>query len=125
MSNEVLHPPPIHKDPVTRSPRSHLFTLLSLAILIALPAATAISYAADWVVTTAQPEVPTFDASDQFMSTPFFMPGIRKPAVSPARNVNLPDEEPMIGVTIAGRHRAYRVAGMARPASHIVNDLIA
>ena len=52
-------------------------------------------------------------------------PGISRPAVVSAADAALDDAEPVIGVSIGGRHRAYRVAALALDrTSHIVNDVL-
>src|ERR1051326_833941 len=58
-------------------------------------------------------------------STPFFVPGIRMPPAVAAHEANLPDDEQVIGVSVEGRHRAYRVGAFADMfTSLVVNDLV-
>jgi len=57
------------------------------------------------------------------MMTPFVMPGLYQPAAVPAEVAELDDGEEVIGVSVNGRHRAYRLKAMASILAHVVNDL--
>jgi hypothetical protein len=58
------------------------------------------------------------------MNSPLFMPGMRMPDVVKAYEVDLPEDEPVIGVSAGGKHRAYRVKAMVRITDHVINDLL-
>ncbi len=60
--------------------------------------------------------------NDGFLA--FRAPGIDRPSLSKASEVELGDEELIIGISVAGNHRAYRLMGMVEPTDHIVNDVI-
>jgi hypothetical protein len=48
---------------------------------------------------------------------------INNPAVVPAGSARLKDDEPVFGVSVAGKHRAYRVRALREyPMVHVVND---
>jgi hypothetical protein len=49
---------------------------------------------------------------------------IRRPEVLKASQAKLGPDEPVIGVEVGGRARAYRLAAMEDDAHHLVNDLI-
>jgi hypothetical protein len=57
-------------------------------------------------------------------ATPFFSPGIDRPPAVPAGQVELDEGEEVIGVTVAGKARAYWVSAFAGREQHIVNDLL-
>lgn len=46
------------------------------------------------------------------------------PLILRADQVLLPEEEPVIGVALNGRHRAYRIAALTNLRSHVFNDVI-
>jgi Protein of unknown function (DUF3179) len=58
-------------------------------------------------------------------ATPFIWPGVALPAVVPAAAAELADDEPVIGVVVRGKPRAYRVKALASSTGHVVNDLLA
>jgi hypothetical protein len=61
----------------------------------------------------------------KFLDVPYEAPGILTPKVESARNVSLPDDEPVIGVRAGGKARAYAIASLNKsPEHHIVNDLV-
>lgn len=51
-------------------------------------------------------------------------PGLRHPKPTPASEANLSDDAEVIGVTVNGASRAYALAGMSHPLSHVVNDVL-
>jgi len=92
---------------------------LALAVLVAASAAVAVSYY------RTESEIAKHDPDAKPKTgSPNMMPGIRKPATVPALAAHLPDDEPVIGVTVGERHRAYRVAALAPMISHVVNDVL-
>ncbi len=54
----------------------------------------------------------------------FRAPGIDRPATREADKARLSDEEPVLGVSVDGEFRAYRVEAMKARTDHIVNDVI-
>jgi Protein of unknown function (DUF3179) len=61
--------------------------------------------------------------SDPMMMTPFIMPGQYQPPTVPAEVAELDDDEEVIGISVNGRHRAYRLRAMASITCHVINDL--
>ena len=57
-------------------------------------------------------------------ATPFFMKGIRTPAAVGAKEAQLPDESPVIGVVVKGKPRAYLISAMSNLSQHVINDVI-
>jgi hypothetical protein len=57
-------------------------------------------------------------------STPFVWPGIKEPPATPAAEAKLADDEEVIGITVKGRARAYRVAAFKSMTRHVVNDVV-
>jgi hypothetical protein len=51
------------------------------------------------------------------------LPGIETPACDPPGKVRLPDNTEVIGVSAAGKYRAYTIQSLFFP-NHIVNDLL-
>jgi hypothetical protein len=51
-------------------------------------------------------------------------PGVKYPAVVSAANARLIDAAKVIGVTIHGKHRAYRITALSDPRSTVLNDVI-
>jgi Protein of unknown function (DUF3179) len=79
----------------------------------------------------APPDRPTASAAEPprpmrraGMSTPYLMPGILRPPTTPADEAKLADDAEVIGVSAAGRHRAYVLSAFTGPARHVVNDLL-
>lgn len=95
---------------------------LVAAILVAIPAAVTISYAADWLRATADEE--HWPAPSQTLMTPLPGPAVSQPATVPGTAADLDDDEEVIGIAVDGKYRAYRIKTMANPAEHIVNDLV-
>lgn len=95
---------------------------LIAALAVAMPAAVAVSYLADLATRDEFAGVAT--TQNPMDSTPFIVPGIRTPKTVAAATAELSDEEPVIGVSHAGRHRAYRIAALSTMSAHVVNDLI-
>ncbi|MCA9049246.1 MAG: DUF3179 domain-containing protein [Planctomycetaceae bacterium] len=58
------------------------------------------------------------------MSTPFTMPAICNPPTQSADVTDLPDDEPVIGVTVGEHSRAYVCRAMSLIHTHVINDLI-
>jgi hypothetical protein len=58
------------------------------------------------------------------MSTPFIWPGIDRPPTRTAAESGLPDDAVVIGVSSAGKDRAYLVTAFSGPTRHVVNDLV-
>lgn len=54
----------------------------------------------------------------------FIAPGIDRPATREARAARLADDEAILGVSVGGHHRAYRILAMQEKTDHIVNDVI-
>src|SRR5262245_37188714 len=92
------------------------------AILVAVPAAVTISYAADWLRSAVDEE--SWPAPTQMLMTPLPGPAIAQPTTVPAAAALLDDDEEVIGIAAAGKYRAYRIKALANPAEHIVNDVI-
>jgi hypothetical protein len=51
-------------------------------------------------------------------------PGIRQPKTFPASQVRLGDQIEVMGVTAAGKHRAYELGAFAGSNTRLINDLI-
>jgi hypothetical protein len=58
-------------------------------------------------------------------ATPFMWPGVNRPPTVPAAAADLADDEPVIGIVVAGRPRAYRLKALAAMTGHVVNDVVA
>ena len=56
--------------------------------------------------------------------SPFMVPGSQDPRTLPANASRLADTEPVIGVVVNGKPRAYSVQAMSYPPWHVVNDVI-
>ncbi len=56
--------------------------------------------------------------------SPFMVPGLQDPRTLPANASRLADTEPVIGVVVNGKPRAYSVQAMSYPPWHVVNDVI-
>jgi hypothetical protein len=99
--------------------------LAALVLLVAVPSAVLLSYALAWfqppVITTVAGG-PTTDPRN--MNTPFIWPGLRLPSAVAANEADLPDTEPVIGVSAGGRQRAYCVRAMAPMTDHVINDML-
>lgn len=50
--------------------------------------------------------------------------GVKTPATVPADQVALSDDEPVVGIEVGDRHRAYHLRSMGDMARHVVNDLV-
>jgi hypothetical protein len=57
-------------------------------------------------------------------STPFIHPGLKLPTTFAADEVELPQNQQIIGVTVGDESRAYVVNDLSRMTTHVVNDLI-
>jgi Protein of unknown function (DUF3179) len=62
------------------------------------------------------PERPTRDA--------FRLAGLKSPATTPAARANLVDDEPVIGIEVAGKFRAYHTRSMSVKSRHVLNDVL-
>src|SRR5262245_17726534 len=58
------------------------------------------------------------------MSTPFIMPSIVQPPTLPAAEAGLEDGAVVLGVSAAGKHRAFLLKPLARMASDVGNDVV-
>lgn len=58
------------------------------------------------------------------LSTPFIWPGIVQPPTRPAAEAFLEDDTEVIGISVAGVHRAYEMRAFDGPLAHVVNDLV-
>jgi len=56
------------------------------------------------------------------MNTPFIVPPVTDPPMSPAADVDLRAEEQVIGVSVAGISRAWLISAMSDMQSHVVID---
>jgi len=56
--------------------------------------------------------------------TPFIVEGIRQPPTSPADEAQIDEQAHIIGVGVAGKHRAYLASVFEDTSSHVVNDLV-
>jgi hypothetical protein len=54
----------------------------------------------------------------------FFAPGIDRPPIKAAGEARVGDDEPILGVEIDGRARAYLIGAMSDKYRHVVNDVI-
>ena len=52
-------------------------------------------------------------------------PGLSLPRTVPAAEATLDDDAPILGVAVAGRHRAYLRSAFESVHAHVVNDLLA
>jgi hypothetical protein len=57
-------------------------------------------------------------------SASLVLPGVREPPAVPAPDARLADDEPVIGVRVRGRPRAYKVRALYGPHRHVVNDVV-
>src|SRR5262249_9861833 len=69
-------------------------------------------------------QVPGAGQPNFMMSTPFIMPPIVRPPTLPAAEAELEDGAEVLGVSAAGKHRAFLVKPFARVDSHVVNDVV-
>lgn len=56
------------------------------------------------------------------MNTPFIVPPVTDPPMSAAADVTLSPDEQVIGVSVAGMSRAWRISAMSDMQSHVVID---
>lgn len=100
--------------------------LLSMAALVALPVAIAISYLP--ALFPSKPETVTYDPgpreSSGMMNTPFNVSGLRMPPFVKAHEAQFSDDDEVLGVSISGRHRAYRLKSMTSMSAHVINDVL-
>jgi hypothetical protein len=54
----------------------------------------------------------------------FARPGIQNPPLVAARDAALKPDDEVIGVSVAGRHRAYLIGALSEMSGHVVNDLV-
>jgi len=107
-------------------PKLRWLGLVSIVVVLAVPVAVLVSY---WPALFPPPpdEDETGGASaadNRQISTPFMAAGIRMPFATKAHESDFSDDEPIIGVSTRGRHRAYRVGSMTQPSTHVINDLL-
>jgi hypothetical protein len=57
--------------------------------------------------------------------SPFITTPIRMPSIQQISDVHLPDETPVIGVSVGGKFRAYRLAAFRGTRNLVVNDMFA
>jgi hypothetical protein len=99
--------------------------LAALCFAVAVPAAVALSYGIAWFQSPVTPIGESSGSTDpKHMNTPFLFPGVRQPATLKPHEANLPDDEPVIGVSAGGRQRAYRTKAMMALTNHVINDLL-
>jgi hypothetical protein len=53
-----------------------------------------------------------------------YFPTIKQPKMLPASAAKLSEETPVIGVSVAGKHRAYVLSALCPPSRHVINDLL-
>jgi hypothetical protein len=90
---------------------------------IAMAAAVLASYGLSWLQERSEQEQAA-QTPPHGESSPYAAPGIRTPPVVRAADADLKDDEPIIGIEVNGRYRAYREAAMSGMTAHVVNDLI-
>lgn len=96
---------------------------LVVSMTVAIPAAVLVSYA----TSASTPPIRAADlagAGSLQPSSPNLVPGIRDPRIAPATQIELADDEPVVGVSVGGRHRAYCLAALSPMQCHVVNDCI-
>jgi hypothetical protein len=52
------------------------------------------------------------------------VPGMAQPKTDQANSAAVDDDDEVICISIAGRHRAYKTSAMTSPTTHVINDLI-
>jgi hypothetical protein len=53
-----------------------------------------------------------------------FFAGLERPIAVPADQATLADDEPIIGIEVGGKARAYHQRSMSSKSRHVVNDII-
>jgi hypothetical protein len=96
---------------------------LGIALVIAAAGAVLVSYGMSWLEERSEQERAA-ETGPHGESSPYSAPGIRTPPVVQAVDADLKDDEPIIGIEVNGRYRAYREAAMSGMTAHVVNDLI-
>lgn len=94
--------------------------LLSVAFLVGTAVALGLTFAPQ----LSRPKPAATLPMRKAMSTPFVLPGLRKPPALPAAKATVPDDAEVIGLSVGGRHRAYLVTAMSRLGSHVIDDLV-
>lgn len=69
---------------------------------------------------TPVPDVP----STTGLPSDLNLPGRARPAAQTVGRAQLGDDEPVVGVEVAGNARAYALAALGQPMNHVVNDVI-
>ena len=87
----------------------------------------AADYVGSTVITraTALPSAAPSDLDESKLKLRHEIPGVRRPKVYNADEVNLPDEVEVLGVQVGDEFRAYVLPVLSVVESHVVNDLIA
>ncbi len=100
------------------------FWLTATLLVAVIPVALALSSLYVFVLEPRLRPPPAPDPSPEphEMSTPFFWPGIQEPRTQPAAEAKVPDDEQVIGISSAGKHRAYLVSAFGGTYRHVVND---
>jgi Protein of unknown function (DUF3179) len=109
------------------TPTRRWLILVSIAVAVALPIAVAIPYLQtlfpDPPEQIEQPPAMTMQSNHPFWNSPFIMPGVDHPPIVARNEADFDNDEEVIGVDVQGKHRAYRIAALARP-PHVANDVI-
>jgi hypothetical protein len=110
---------------MAKSSTARWVRLIALCVAVAVPAAVALSYGIAWFQSPVTPVEGSGVSTDpKHMNTPFLWPGVRQPAALKPHEANLPDNEPVVGVSAGGRQRAYRTHALMGITYHVINDLL-
>src|SRR6266545_3107624 len=93
---------------------------IAVAIVVAVPAAIAISYCLDWF-RSSEPDA-DWAAPTRMVMTPMPDPAITRPATLPSTEASLGGRDDVIGIGVNGKYRAYCIKAMSSPTTHIIND---
>lgn len=97
-----------------------------MAVVGAIGLGAAVVSAVLFFFTPVQPAASTAPPyySPDGLNEDFFAPGIRLPATEPAGSAAVRDNESVVGVSVGGHDRAYRLWAMCGRTVHVVNDVI-
>ena len=108
------------------SGQSYTTRALTIRVVLVLGSAVLIASGTLYTLQPAQSQNAPQTASvvAPGMASPFTWPGIDNPSMVTAAKASLRDGEEIIGVSVAGKARAYLISAFAGPQHHVVNDVL-
>jgi hypothetical protein len=112
--------------PGTAPPRASWRRAVALIAAVALAGAAVVGliYRAERVRLERAMLRTTYNAGPAPERVYYYGPGRDRPPTRPAATAGLADAEPVLGVIVGGRARAYRLAALADESTHILNDMV-